>query len=361
MDKYFQIFGLTTQATLADIKSAYKDLAKVWHPDRFSNDPKLQLKAQEKLKEINEAYEFLLKFYKDTPPQQNTNSQQEQPISNTQFTSTEPSAHHKALFFTKWAPFVIPLILLCIWGSFHLSKPHNKIPPNLTSAQVLDDLDFLIPQAFPHVDNNYLSPVFSYAPKIEIRGPIDEFSIAAITPPFREFPNVLVYQFNFEKNKWERIREGVSMGVDLPRKKSVDLHVAGIAIDYEKNKSIEEVNKFKDYWLLNGYVVVEYDKFMHIHMGGRELYTINRSEFPQIARSLIGSPYTDLDLLGKEGDTCKSYDTPLLNEISFAKIKNYYEVVVTTDNNQKWTLNFTGSDGLYLTNRKISAERNKIY
>src|SRR5207248_497914 len=42
-----------------EIKTAYRDSAKVWHPDRFLNDPRLQAKAQEKLKEINEAYEKL--------------------------------------------------------------------------------------------------------------------------------------------------------------------------------------------------------------------------------------------------------------------------------------------------------------
>jgi hypothetical protein len=43
-----------------ELKAAYRDLAKVWHPDRFLHDPRLQEKAQEKLKEINEAYELLI-------------------------------------------------------------------------------------------------------------------------------------------------------------------------------------------------------------------------------------------------------------------------------------------------------------
>ncbi|HKR21366.1 MAG TPA: J domain-containing protein, partial [Pyrinomonadaceae bacterium] len=42
-----------------ELKAAHRDLAKVWHPDRFLHDPRLQDKAQEKLKEINEAYEQL--------------------------------------------------------------------------------------------------------------------------------------------------------------------------------------------------------------------------------------------------------------------------------------------------------------
>lgn len=59
LDKYYDILGLQPGATQKEIKQAYRDLAKVWHPDRFPNDPRLQQKAQEKLKEINEAYGHL--------------------------------------------------------------------------------------------------------------------------------------------------------------------------------------------------------------------------------------------------------------------------------------------------------------
>lgn len=51
--------GLTPGATLAEIKQARTDLVKVWHPDRFSHDARLKVKAEEKLKEINAAYEWL--------------------------------------------------------------------------------------------------------------------------------------------------------------------------------------------------------------------------------------------------------------------------------------------------------------
>src|SRR5438552_17106803 len=41
-------------------KQAYRELVKVWHPDRFPNDPKFQKRANEKSKEINEAYRKIL-------------------------------------------------------------------------------------------------------------------------------------------------------------------------------------------------------------------------------------------------------------------------------------------------------------
>lgn len=59
IDRYYEILELESGASPEEVKRAYRDLVKVWHPDRFSNDPRLQQKAQEKLKEINDAYERL--------------------------------------------------------------------------------------------------------------------------------------------------------------------------------------------------------------------------------------------------------------------------------------------------------------
>ncbi len=55
----YRVLGLPPGTALADIKKAYLDLAQVWHPDRFVHDPRLQQKAQDNLKRINEAYEIL--------------------------------------------------------------------------------------------------------------------------------------------------------------------------------------------------------------------------------------------------------------------------------------------------------------
>jgi Domain of Unknown Function (DUF1080)/DnaJ domain len=62
----YQLLGLKAGSSEGEIRQAYRDLVKVWHPDRFSHDERLQLMAQEKLKDINGAYEFLLaKLFKD--------------------------------------------------------------------------------------------------------------------------------------------------------------------------------------------------------------------------------------------------------------------------------------------------------
>lgn len=53
----YATLGVRSDATPEEVKQAYRDLAKVWHPDRFDGgDTRLRQKAEEKLKVINDAY-----------------------------------------------------------------------------------------------------------------------------------------------------------------------------------------------------------------------------------------------------------------------------------------------------------------
>jgi hypothetical protein len=55
-----EVLGLSSTATRTDVDAAWRMLAKVWHPDRFPGDEKLQRAAEEKLKTINAAHAELL-------------------------------------------------------------------------------------------------------------------------------------------------------------------------------------------------------------------------------------------------------------------------------------------------------------
>jgi hypothetical protein len=55
-------------ATRSEIDEAYHQLVQVWHPDRFAHNPKLQVKATERLKRLNDAYNHLMKPAIDHQP-----------------------------------------------------------------------------------------------------------------------------------------------------------------------------------------------------------------------------------------------------------------------------------------------------
>ncbi|AKI97087.1 molecular chaperone DnaJ [Kosmotoga pacifica] len=54
---YYEILGIARDASKDDIKRAYRKLVKQWHPDAYKGDNKKA--AEEKFKEIQEAYEVL--------------------------------------------------------------------------------------------------------------------------------------------------------------------------------------------------------------------------------------------------------------------------------------------------------------
>jgi len=58
---YYGILGLTSDATLADVKKAYRKLARQHHPDRNNADPG----AVDRFRRITKAYEYLSAHLKD--------------------------------------------------------------------------------------------------------------------------------------------------------------------------------------------------------------------------------------------------------------------------------------------------------
>lgn len=60
----YSVLGVKENATDAEIKSAYRELAKKYHPDNYQDSPLADL-ASEKMKEINEAYDEIQKMRKE--------------------------------------------------------------------------------------------------------------------------------------------------------------------------------------------------------------------------------------------------------------------------------------------------------
>ncbi|MCQ2545090.1 MAG: J domain-containing protein [Clostridia bacterium] len=56
----YEVLGVREGASEAEIKAAYKELAKKYHPDKYVDNPLADL-AEQKMQEINEAYDMLMK------------------------------------------------------------------------------------------------------------------------------------------------------------------------------------------------------------------------------------------------------------------------------------------------------------
>ena len=57
----YSVLGVSQNASDEEVKKAYRELARKYHPDNYQNNPLADL-AEEKMKEINEAYDTITKL-----------------------------------------------------------------------------------------------------------------------------------------------------------------------------------------------------------------------------------------------------------------------------------------------------------
>ena len=105
LSKAYDLLGVKPGVSNRELKAAHRDLAKVWHPDRFLHDPRLQEKAQEKLKEINEAYELLIsgKIPKASPSRSAETVYSQKPVTRRRATSSQWTAVPLLIFVAVFA------------------------------------------------------------------------------------------------------------------------------------------------------------------------------------------------------------------------------------------------------------------
>ncbi|HWR62324.1 MAG TPA: DnaJ domain-containing protein [Clostridia bacterium] len=72
----YEVLGIREGASADEIKRAYKELVRKYHPDQYQNNPLSDL-AEEKLKEINQAYDYLMKKYRQNGNDGNYTRQEE--------------------------------------------------------------------------------------------------------------------------------------------------------------------------------------------------------------------------------------------------------------------------------------------
>jgi curved DNA-binding protein CbpA len=63
----YRVLGLSPDASAEAVREAYRDLAQVWHPDRFAHNERLRDKAARNLQRINEAFDLVRDRVPDAP------------------------------------------------------------------------------------------------------------------------------------------------------------------------------------------------------------------------------------------------------------------------------------------------------
>lgn len=129
LDWAYEVLGVKPGVSDRELKTAHRDLAKVWHPDRFGHDPRLQQKAQEKLKEINEAYEQLISRHtrRVAPPPP--------PPRRAQTPSTAaPARVRRGMGWQLWIAMPIAIFAVVFAFTTKTLLPHRATPVNATEV-----------------------------------------------------------------------------------------------------------------------------------------------------------------------------------------------------------------------------------
>lgn len=72
IEKFYKTLELPLNSSQAEVKAAYRSLARKYHPDRFTGDPAKLKASEEHLKIINTAYAFLKTY--DPPAHKGKNT-----------------------------------------------------------------------------------------------------------------------------------------------------------------------------------------------------------------------------------------------------------------------------------------------
>lgn len=66
INEYKKLFGVEKEIDLMILKKTYRDLVKMWHPDKFQNGDPLQVEAEIQSRRIIDGYHFLVSIAPET-------------------------------------------------------------------------------------------------------------------------------------------------------------------------------------------------------------------------------------------------------------------------------------------------------
>src|SRR6266702_953466 len=137
------ILGLGSGASSVEIKAAYRDLVKVWHPDRFGSDARLRQKAEEKLQRINQAYR-LLQDYRATgarpPVEPKTGRDGDGPSARYSYAKPIPPVRRvRRDFFSPWWFYcAVGMMVVALVAYARYENRRNRAAPRAVAQPVVD-------------------------------------------------------------------------------------------------------------------------------------------------------------------------------------------------------------------------------
>lgn len=193
---------------------------------------------------------------------------------------------------------------------------------------------------------------------IKVSDIVSDLCAVAIVPPYREFPNIVVFKINPDQGEFNRVYEGLCLGIQDKPSGKTDLHTLGMGADMQiseganqfDNSSVRQMIEISNQ---SGMVTIPYPYFVHLHPMGTEAYTIDKTGFYGFALKLLGNVYNKYPQ-----NSCMMYDMPNLKDFQFSLEDGKYTIIATTDNQQLWKVTFDGvdQDNRYLLNKKIAVK-----
>lgn len=208
----------------------------------------------------------------------------------------------------------------------------NRAPPDL-ARQLESDLPALVgPDLAPEP-----------AVVLHVTQEMQDWVAASIRPPYREFPNVILYHREDGAERWIRVEEGLLLGLQPDRSGLLDLHTQGkafdIVVDGSPELTPEIIDKVDTVARSSGLLTVAYLGFVHHHSQGAERYFIDKTDYLRLGNELFDGRYSRLPR-----DSCTSYDTPAIGSLSLTRDGEQVVLVAETDNGQTWRVSWTGAD-----------------